>query len=566
MSTLLTPRVAVVLMYSGVLPSLYIGYSLYEDRHKPGVLWFLGLMAAAGLWAALFATFTLVRSPGITLALANVFWAVVPATAVCVFLIAYEYVYRTVASRRMVVVLFAPVAVLFVLSWTNPYNLVFTDAYLVDANGFLVVPPLGGPVKILVTKVYGYLLVSFAGGIFLGEALRTTGIRRRQTLSLMLILVTMGATTLVKILELVPEYFDPTAAAFSISGLAFAYSIERHGLLKLAPVARDQAFQEVDDLIVITDDTDAIIELNRSAAAAFGSDVLGQPFDAVLPTPDREAIEEGVPTVTRTGPRGTRYYSWNESRIEHGRGLTGRLIVLSDITALKERQDELALLKNVLTRLFRHNMRNDFNVIVGYATDMQQSGDRDIAEKATVIRRRVESLQARAEKAKELELLFEEQEPIEMVLREVVASAVDPYRSAADVSITNEVDDVLLPVHPQLSVAVEELVKNAILHDTGSEPTTITISSATDDGWTVLVVEDDGPGVPAEEIEVLEAGEETNLLHSSGIGLWLVKMIVTQFDGRLEMETGSWGTRIEICIPPDATVSEHSTTPRHPGS
>ena len=71
MAEWLTPLVAVVLMYTGVLPSLANVYLLYDERDNPGVLWFLVLMATAGIWALLFATFTLVRSPPLTLALAG---------------------------------------------------------------------------------------------------------------------------------------------------------------------------------------------------------------------------------------------------------------------------------------------------------------------------------------------------------------------------------------------------------------------------------------------------------------------------------------------------------------
>lgn len=560
MSAVVSPVVAVVLMYVGVVPSLYIGYLLYDDRHKPGVLWFLGLMTAAGLWAALFATFTLVRSPAVTLALANVFWAVVPTAAVLMFLLAYEYVYRTVAGRRLVVALFVPVAVLFVLSWSNAGNLVFTDAYTVDANGFLTAPPLGGPVKILVTKVYGYLLVSFAAGMFLGEALRTTGIRRRQTLSLLFVLVALAASTLVKIAGLVPEYFDPTAAAFSLSGLAFAYSIERHGLLKHTSIAREQAFQEIEDLLVIVDSADTIVGVNRRAESALGSDVVGRTVEAVLPRPDASDGTNSVPSVTWPDAAGTRYYSWHESRFEYGRGVTGRLIVLSDITTLKQRQDDLALLKTILTRIFRHNMRNDFNVIEGYARNIQEAAEDPLAENAAIIEDRIVTLRERAEKAKELEVLFGEQDPVELSLRELVASAIEPYRTSSNASVTTDVDDLVVSVHPQLSVALEELVENAVVHGSPPASTTVKVTSSTTPGWVVVTVEDDGPGIPEDELEVLEAGEETELLHSSGIGLWLVKMIVGRFDGRLEIETGDWGTTMAIHVPTGSSPGDRDET------
>lgn len=85
-------------MLLGVVPSLGTIYYLYEDRYKPGVLWFLISMETGGLWALLAAMITLVPSPAITLVLANFFWAVVPTAAVSLFLLAYEFVFKNTVS------------------------------------------------------------------------------------------------------------------------------------------------------------------------------------------------------------------------------------------------------------------------------------------------------------------------------------------------------------------------------------------------------------------------------------------------------------------------------------
>jgi len=37
-----------------------------------------------------------------------------------------------------------------------------------------------------------------------------------------------------------------------------------------------------------------------------------------------------------------------------------------------------------------------------------------------------------------------------------------------------------------------------------------------------LCIADDGPGIGADELDVFERGEETDLAHGSGLGLWLV--------------------------------------------
>ena len=49
-------------------------------------------------------------------------------------------------------------------------------------------------------------------------------------------------------------------------------------------------------------------------------------------------------------------------------------------------------------------------------------------------------------------------------------------------------------------------------------------------------VADDGPGIPAAEVNVLERGYETPLEHGSGLGLWIVNWIVTESGGGISFD------------------------------
>jgi len=548
MTAWLSVRVAVVLMYAGVLPSLGIIYLLYDDRHKPGVVWFLALMATGGLWAFLYASFTLVQSVPVTLALANFFWAAIPAAAIFMFLLAYEYVFKSPVSPRLVLVLFLPVLVLFGLSWTNPQHLVFTPAYGVGPDGILQIPPVGGPVKLLVTKVYGYLLTSFAAGIFLGEILRTDGLRRRQTIYLFLILVALAASTLIKIFGLVPEYFDPTSAAYSVSGLLFAYSIQKHGLLRFISVGRDQAFEEIKDIVLIVDADGIIVEVNQSAEGFFGGEVVGATLDSYLPQVSTADGAEDLPTVELAGPAGQRHFACQTSTVRYGRTLEGKIVVLNDITSLQQRQDELYLLKEILTRIFRHNMSNALTVIHGNASYIRAETGA-FADQTSAIIDRVEELQTQAEKAQAFEKIFEHHEPVTRSLREEIDAAVSHYAGQPDVSIRTAVDDVHVAVHPDFNIALRELIENAITHDDTAGETEVTLSTGLTDTHVHLRISDSGPGIPANETTILQPGGETTLQHSTGIGLWLVNQLLTQMDCSLEIETDATGTRIHIELP-----------------
>lgn len=94
-------------------------------------------------------------------------------------------------------------------------------------------------------------------------------------------------------------------------------------------------------------------------------------------------------------------------------------------------------------------------------------------------------------------------------------------------------------VHESVYAALEEVVRNAIVHNDRAEPTvevTVDVDGPPGTGEVAVSVADDGPGVPGAEQEVLTEGDETPLTHASGVGLWLVNWAVSKSGGRLSFE------------------------------
>ncbi|MBS3761601.1 MAG: ATP-binding protein [Halodesulfurarchaeum sp.] len=542
-----TPELAVAFMYLGVVPAITNIILLWEERFKPGVIWFIVAMGIGGAWAMIFATFTLISHTGVTLALGNFFWALIPAASVSMFLAAYEYVFKKIVSWQTIAILYAPVLGLFVLSWFNPRNLVFTEAYTVDPNGYLSFPKFGGPIKIAVTKVYGYVLVFLGAGMFVGEVMRSKGTHRRQTLYVLAFLSVLVLATLVKVTRQVPIYFDPTPVVFSLSGLAFAISIHQGGLLKLGPIAREQTFEDVSEAIFVVDPKGLIIDANTIAIGIFGSETIGRSIDAVLAPHEAETEDEERPTVRIQREDRARIFAKQTSGIEYGRGLEGELVVLNEITALKEREEELDLLKQILTRVLRHNIRNDLNVIAGYTKFIRdKSADEEISNWADQIGEKAEKVVAHAEKVRQIERVITSGKTVKRSLAAEVQAVRKRLQVEPATSLTIDVADVRVTVHPEFQLAIRELIDNAISHHTGPGDPKVSLTTELEETDVTLIVEDNGPGLPEEEIDVLEAKEETDLEHSSGIGLWLVQWIVSRSGGELLVEQDEQGTRIGI--------------------
>jgi PAS domain S-box-containing protein len=547
---LLTYEVAVVLMLLGAVPSFVNVYIVWDDRYELGVLWFAASMVTGGLWALLYASFTAIPSPAVTLILANFFWPLVPTAALTMFFLAYEFVFKQPIPRSTVVVLFSPIVLLFVLSWTNPHDLVFTADYYVGRDGYLHFPNFDGPLKVLVTQLYGYLLVFLASGMFVGEAMRTDGVRRKRVLYLLFIFSILVLSTMVKVAGLVPVFFDPTSVVYSASGLMFAYSINRHGLFKCNSIGREQTFEEVNDAIVVVDSDDVVIDVNQRGYELFGYDITTERVDRLIPEYDPDEVATGTHSVQFGGDDDeARHFHCKTSPVRYGRESEGKIIVLSDVTELRRKERDLNLLVQIFSRVYRHNMRNDFNVIQGYADMLERDSSGEIARMAGRIDDKADRLLQQATKARQIEGVFTSTDTVSRSLREMVEDVRSSFETRPDVVFTCSVHEVDVDVTPRFDLAIRELVHNAITHHPGGETVEIEIHSERTERYVHLAVTDNGNGIPEYELSVLRAGEETDLRHSSGIGLWLVRALVTRSRGELTVDSTDSGTSIRIKLP-----------------
>ena len=555
MTPWLTPKIAIVLMLLGVFPSLATIALLYDDRGVPGVFWFLISMGTGAAWALVFSLMTLISSPPVTLALANIFWSLIPIAAVSLFLLAYEFTFKTTIKRQYAAVLFAPIGIFFLLSWVNPSNLVYAVDYGVNTNGYLTFPQAGGVLRLAITQVYGYLLVIFAAGLFIGEAMNTKGIHQQQALYLLLVFSALVISTIVKVAGVVPIYYDLTSTVYGLSGMLFAYSINQHGFLQTIPTARDKTFNEISDAILVVNEDGQIIDANNAAERVFKTSVTGTQVDVHLPD---YATPNGTPTHVDCTIDGTTHtFSVKHSTVTYGRDLTATTITLSDVTQLKKQGREIELLKEILSRMFRHNIRNDLTVIMGYTQQIRDRGSDEMAKIAGDIAEISEHIEGQTEKAGKIEKIIEDSEQVQKPLHEFIDT--DDFASIpgyTTTEVTIDLSDVYVEAHPALNIAVQEAVENAIIHNTTDRSPTVNIYTERTKTDVFLVIEDNGPGIPQHEIEVLESEEETSLSHSTGIGLWLIQWIVNYSNGELVTNTTENGTLINIRL--DCVDTEQS--------
>ena len=272
---------------------------------------------------------------------------------------------------------------------------------------------------------------------------------------------------------------------------------------------------------------------------------------------DEQIADGNVTTelVRRETTNGVQRFAYRGLPLEYESGRRYGLAIYADMTEKEQARQHL----QVLHRVLRHNVRNELTVIFGMAERiLEGDGSGEVQEAARRIIDSAEGLASVSEKARMAEDILGD--PPSDTIVEVGTAATDVVRDARsrwpEASIEMDIEPPL-PVSTGLELrdALENLVENAIRHNTGTP--SVRVSARTETpihastrgaGQNVrITVEDDGPGIPEEEQAVIfDDANITQLKHGSGLGLWVVRWIVESADGSVSYSRADGWTTITL--------------------
>lgn len=205
----------------------------------------------------------------------------------------------------------------------------------------------------------------------------------------------------------------------------------------------------------------------------------------------------------------------------------------------------------VLNRLVRHNLRNDTQVILLQADYLDMAlDDPDHREAAAVIRETANTIGSMSETVRDLQAIVEGgPSPTRSVeLAPMVESIVEWFQveyPTADIQ-ADVPAGLAVQADDNLRTAIEELVENGLEHAETDTPK-IRIDAAASGRAVTLRISDNGPGIPQREREIVTGDRTiTQLDHGSGLGLWLAKWIVEDYDGELDFDVAEEGTTVAL--------------------
>lgn len=332
--------------------AVILAFYVWRRRPTPGAAPIALLMIAVAEWSLAYA----LRLGSVDLA-TKVFWSQVRNIGVAVTPVAWlafalQYTGREKwLTRRNVALLAIEPSVALLLAWTNGHHGLIWNSLGLDTGGSFPVLVTTYGAWYWINAAYFYLLFLLGASLLAQRLIRSPGLYRRQSAALLIGILIPVAGHLCSNFHLIPSLnLNLTPFGFAVSGLTIAWGLFRYRLLDVAPLARDAIIKDMSDGVIVLDTQIRVVDLNPSAERiidCLASDIIGQPLAQILPLqPDivercrrgdsvhtEAALEEGAAARTYD-VRAAPLRGWRDR-------VTGHLIVLRDVTELKQADESL---------------------------------------------------------------------------------------------------------------------------------------------------------------------------------------------------------------------------------
>ncbi|WP_193767676.1 histidine kinase N-terminal 7TM domain-containing protein [Halorientalis pallida] len=568
----------VVGSFAAAAGTLALGYYLRSVRDRPGATWLLVVLGVQFALTAGYGVGYLVSDYWLRWAVEVLFWVAYICLGALFIAFALAYTGRGHVIRSPWFRLLAGLTVLLsLLVVTNPlHELVWADFAVRSTWGLTTASFTrhGGAFLILGVTSIG----TAVGTLLLVDTIISYGdVYRGEALAVALSPLPPGIGLIAWTFGIVPAPGINVAPVLFLAHVAFdAYAFVGSGMFDFHPATRRAgnraAIADLGNPVVVVDEQRRVVNYNPAAESTFdltGRGVLTEPFTACYEGDEIDPSEREQDATIRTDA-GRRTFKVTSTDLDDGTGAhLGYTLVFQDITAERRREQRLA----VLNRVLRHNLRNDLTVVDMNLDAAADRADADVAELLDPAREKTQGLVSLSEKARSFERVVEDDTESLVAVQDVVGEVVTELReefSDATVEIAGT-DAALLRINPALlRVVVRNLVENALEHgrigedaaasdggeDTAPDPD-VTVSVTTDDDAVTVTVSDRGPGVPDHELAVIEDGDETDLEHGSGLGLWLITWSVDAAGGDVTFDVTETGTTATVRFPVVGVEGEH---------
>ncbi|THF82228.1 histidine kinase N-terminal 7TM domain-containing diguanylate cyclase [Cohnella fermenti] len=260
-----------------------------------------------------------------------------------------RYLGIKVTKRRVAALLTIPSITLAMVA-TNDWHHLHYRVFEVD-------PVLGAPYVHLEIGawyavhgifIFGCMFASFL--LLLSRWKETAQSYRLQLVALMCGQLVPIVTAFAYLIGVTPPGIDPVPVVLWLSSILYVVSINSSRMFSIVPIAKDAIFNSMDNGVVVTDETNRLIEFNRQAESMFprlDKSMFGMSIEqawlelAGAPLPAEWETTAFVCEYPFASDPAKRIYQVRATSLRHANNRRGQLIIIADVTELKRLQDQL---------------------------------------------------------------------------------------------------------------------------------------------------------------------------------------------------------------------------------
>ena len=260
---------------------------------------------------------------------------------------------RKLLARR-IYLLFAimPLIAILALSTNNIYGLMWTGAGLDSQNPYLPLQPTYGMIY-WACMVYVAVLTLTGSGLIIWNVIRHRYGYSPESISLLIAAVIPVIVALIEVTGLLSSLrvsvgITPWVAC--IGAVILILNLPQFRAEQVIPVARNIIFERIGDCILVLDKQNRVLDLNPAAEQLTGcgiSDAFGLPIEQIWPyqsspiLPFNTVAGKSVELVLKRDGKQRTYALRISTIVDPGGRLTGKVVLLSDITERKQVEEAL---------------------------------------------------------------------------------------------------------------------------------------------------------------------------------------------------------------------------------
>jgi PAS domain S-box-containing protein len=327
--------------------------------------------------------------------------------------------------------------------------------------------------------------------------------------------------------------------------------------------------------LVVDNTPEGIAQVSRDGTIMAANDTVAESFDATSGGLIGESVDDVLPgeianrwlaygddALTR-GERvsfessyGDRYFHTFAVPVDVGGETDTFQIISRDITERREREEELQARTEqleLINRFVRHDIRNDIDLVYSWSELLSDHVDEEGEEYIDRIRSTSDHITELTQIAGEfVETVSSgsdaDLEAIE--LRHTLGEELEKVRSShepATIQLNGDIPAVDVRANGMLSSVFRNLLNNAVQHNTAENPA-VYVTAEVSGGTVTVTIADNGPGIPDDQkTDIFGKGDQGADSSGTGIGLYLVHTLISQYGGHVTVEDSDiGGTRFVV--------------------